>query len=324
MDALIVSACLVLAVAELGMLSWLVPAQPPVTRPEAENSAPQSHIEPPPETSVDETDDTPLSPDEGEKTKAFITLFGSGTDEKVWYLSDFDNSNSFLGVDWRQANIKTSADGLTLAIREKHDAGHPWSGSEIQSRNVYSYGRYEVAMRPARGSGLVSSFFTYTGPHFGTPHDEIDIEFLGLNTRQVQFNYFRKGKTGASMTVDLPFDAADDVHLYAFEWRPDGIEWFIDGESAYHTPEGDRRLPVAPGKIILNLWTGKPFMSQWHGAAAFKSGSTTDYACVSYKPLESPARSCSTFYLPRPEKTQPEGRWAESWLGRAAQSSRRE
>jgi beta-glucanase (GH16 family) len=215
-------------------------------------------------------------------------------------------------------------DGLSLAIHEQSDAANPFAGSEIQSHLVYGFGRYEVVMQPARGSGLISSFFTYTGPYFGMPHDEIDIEFLGNNTNQVQFNYFKNGKVGASKTIDLPFDAADRAHVYAFEWTPERITWSVDGVLAYRTELNDDGIPLTPAKIILNLWTGKSFMSQWHGPATFESGATADYACVSYQPIESEARSCSTFFLPKTDRARPIGIATNSWASQATRIARAE
>ena len=37
----------------------------------------------------------------------------------------------------------------------------PYRGGELRTINTYRYGRYEVRMKSAQGSGVVSSFFTY-------------------------------------------------------------------------------------------------------------------------------------------------------------------
>ncbi|MEE9381753.1 MAG: family 16 glycosylhydrolase [Hyphomonadaceae bacterium] len=253
---------------------------------------------------------------------AFITLFGTGDNALMWERSAHHNPDGFFGVDWNTENVAASVDGLALVIEDNEADGNPYTSAEVHSKDRYGFGRYEVVMRPARGSGLVSAFFTYSGPHFGEPHDEIDIEFLGSDTTQVHFNYYRKGVKGAYQTVDLPFDAADADHLYAFEWRADGIEWFIDGVSAYRTPPGDTHIPQTPAKIILNVWTGKPFMAQWHGEAQFRSGSTVDFACTSYRPVRSDARSCATFFGPREAPVSPSLMLSGSWATRAVMTAR--
>ena len=37
----------------------------------------------------------------------------------------------------------------------------PYRGGELRTIDTYRYGRYEVRMKSAVGSGVVSSFFTY-------------------------------------------------------------------------------------------------------------------------------------------------------------------
>ena len=59
--------------------------------------------------------------------------------------------------------------------------GKPYKGGEIYSSQAYQYGRMEMRMRMARGSGLLSTFFTYKdGSEIeGTFWEDIDIEVLG-------------------------------------------------------------------------------------------------------------------------------------------------
>ncbi|MBU1288408.1 MAG: family 16 glycosylhydrolase [Alphaproteobacteria bacterium] len=229
----------------------------------------------------------------------FISLLGDAQNDAFYYRSDFANPDGHYGGDWSPKNIKQSAEGAALEVHREESRSGPYTGAEMKTVKTYGYGRYEVVMRPSKGSGLVSSFFTYTGSYEGTAHDEIDIEFLGMDTSRVHFNYFRKGKTGASATFDLPFDASEADHLYAFEWSPEGITWFVDGRPYYKTIEGDAFVPRTPGSIIINNWTGKPFMSAWHGKPTFESGAAAHYSCISFSPLGEKTRACSDLFLPQ-------------------------
>ena len=101
--------------------------------------------------------------------------------------------------------------------------------------------------------GVVSSFFTYTGPSDNNPWDEIDIEILGKDTEKVQFNYFTDGKGNHEYLHELGFDASEDFHTYAFEWHKDKIIWFVDGVEVYSVEES---IPVTEGKIMMNVWNG--------------------------------------------------------------------
>ena len=234
---------------------------------------------------------------------AFITLLGNSLSDDRFYVSQHANDNSFQGGDWHPENVVAGPDGVRLDVTRTGNPAKPFALAEAQVTGTYGYGRYEVIMRPAKGSGLVSTFFIFTGPPFGDPHDEIDIEFVGRDTDIVEFNYFRKGKTGHNARIKLPFDAALEDHLYAFDWTPDGIRWYIDGKLYYQTPEGDTNLPEKPGRIYFSNWTGIPQLRQWHGDPDFGERGSAYYSCISFTPLGENSRRCADIY--RPETSFP-------------------
>lgn len=216
-----------------------------------------------------------------------------GARDPYFRPSEHENHGSFYGGSWRTANVEATPEGLALRLRRTPQDEAPYSMAEIQSARVHHYGRYEAILQPASDSGTVSAFFTYTGPYFGDPHDEIDIEFLGRDTTRIHFNYFRRGRTGNSATFDLPFDASERARLYAFEWSPDGIVWFVEDVPYYATLPEDPRLPVAPGKIMLSFWTGAPHMQGWHGPPRFGDSSRLLVSCVSFVPAGMRGPQCS-------------------------------
>lgn len=306
LDALVV-AC-VLAVTAAGMVALtpapeanpepalIAAAAPPAApkRKEGEMFYPWMAPEPyHPELPEPKTPAKPLN-----SQKAFLTRLETAHNDRMLFASHYDVAGSHYGCHWRKENVEQTPSGALLAMHRVKGASKPCTAAEMQTAGHYSYGRYEVVMRPARGSGLVSSFFTYTGGYFGDPHDEIDIEFLGKDTTKVHFNYFRKGKTGADEIFDLPFDAADADRLYAFEWTPERITWYVEGVPYYTTPTGDAGLPVAPGKIFVNVWQGEQWIEQWTGAPTYASGAGAHYSCVSYVPLGGKGQGCGDNYTP--------------------------
>ena len=137
-----------------------------------------------------------------------------------WYISSYKNKAAWIDTIWsRDAVHYDPVDGalvLSFYPAENGTGKHHESG-EVQRPGRTSYGRYEVVMTAARGEGVISSFFTYTGPHFETPHDEIDFEFLGGDTTKVLLGTFVNGEKFSGHSVNLGFDAAEGPHLYAFE-----------------------------------------------------------------------------------------------------------
>ncbi len=167
---------------------------------------------------------------------------------------------------------------------ETHEKWYPnYSGGEFRTNSFYHYGYYETSMKAIKNDGVVSSFFTYTGPSDvvngqKNPWDEIDIEILGKDTTKVQLNYYRDGKGGHEYMYDLGFDASQDFHRYGFDWQPDHITWYVDGKEAY-TMWGD--VPKTPGKIMMNAWPGRK-VDEWLKPFNGRTGLTAYYQWVTY------------------------------------------
>jgi endo-1,3-1,4-beta-glycanase ExoK len=238
----------------------------------------------------------PLVIDRGDG-RSFIQSFSTELPRDTWAVSNASFRSDFYRAGFSKRNVRTGDGAMRLSIDRRDMRHQPNSGAEVQKRGFYHYGRYEVVMKPARGSGLVSSFFTHTFDLFGDPHDEIDIEFLGNNTRQVSLNCFASGKATGSIAVPLAFDAADAPHLYAFDWRPDRIDWYVDGARVHTVRAETGALPSSPGRVIMNLWTGSEAQYGWHGQPTFTDGTEAVYYCASYRALGNPSGQCSDTFL---------------------------
>ena len=220
---------------------------------------------------------------------AFVFRPEEGFDDDLYRISDYEISQPWIEAGFSPDNAIFEGDQLLLSLSSNRYGSREYTGAEFQRKGFYGYGRYEVVMKGVGGDGLVSSFFTHTHGQFGDPHDEIDIELLGRNTRQVHLNYFRDGESGAAVNIDLPFDFAAAFHLYAFEWAPDSIKWFVDGRQIH---EATVNIPVASGRVIAQAWVGGEGAWEWtgtpdavHGAAAIR--------CFSHVPAGQTAPQCS-------------------------------
>lgn len=193
-------------------------------------------------------------------------------------------NGSMFNVTWRKENCTFENGRMQLIIdKDKKDGSVPYSGAEYRSKDFYGYGRYEVRMKAIKNDGVVSSFFTYTGPSDNNPWDEIDIEILGKDTTKVQFNYFTDSKGNHEYLYDLGFDASEDFHDYAFEWHKDKIVWFVDGKEAYTAAEN---IPVTPGKIMMNAWCGTGVDGWLNAFDDSKMPLTAEYEKISFTPFD--------------------------------------
>ncbi|WP_286843623.1 family 16 glycosylhydrolase, partial [Idiomarina sp. UBA4206] len=111
----------------------------------------------------------------------------------------------------------------------------PYKAAEIYSKQTYKYGRYEIRMRVAKGSGVLSTFFTYKNgsEQPGTFWEEIDIEIFGKNNAtQWQSNVIigtNRPTTKTEGVHTTPFSMGDGYHTYVLEWTPNYIAWYVDG-----------------------------------------------------------------------------------------------
>ena len=144
----------------------------------------------------------------------------------------------------------------------------PYRGGELRTIDTYRYGRYEVRMKSAAGSGVVSSFFTYrdfwSDGLTGSQHwNEIDLEWLGNHDDKVQTNLIIQNGWDLPELVDIDINPHEDFHIYAFEWTPDYVAFFVDeqmirwvdnfyADSLYHYQ-----------KIMMNIW--QPTWVDWVG-----------------------------------------------------------
>ncbi|MBO9475423.1 family 16 glycosylhydrolase [Shimia sp. R10_1] len=196
--------------------------------------------------------------------KGFIEHFAHPSPE-VWRAAHYAFSHPFFDTDWSRDNVTYKA-GLNLSLSPQYDRKNRFSGASLRRVETSHYGRYSVVMRPARGDGIVTGFFTYTGPYYGARHDEIDIEFLGQDTTKMHVAWFVDGAL-QNHVIPLGFDAADSFRRYSFEWLPDRLRWFVADELIFEVTETDTLLPKEPGFLFANVWAVSDALEPWAGRA---------------------------------------------------------
>ena len=136
-----------------------------------------------------------------------------------------------------------------------------YRGAELRTLEPLLYGKFEVCYKPAQGEGLVSSFFTYNDDHPNTPWNEIDIELLGRFPNVVDMNVITN--TSHLRTHFTTLDTHIDFNEYGFEWTPDYVAWFINGEEVYRQTDEHIADLTHPSKLMMNIWN--PVYDDWVG-----------------------------------------------------------
>lgn len=205
-----------------------------------------------------------------------------------WYVAEYNFAHDMFDTDWRQSQVQAAhlPDGSGLKLRlDPHEGGmNRFAGASVRREEASHYGLYEVRMRAARQPGVVTGFFTYTGPHYGSSHHEIDIEFLGRNTRQMHVAWFVDGHL-ENKFIDLGFDAAEKFADYAFAWCPDRLRWFADGKLIYEHLASDAPIPTLPGRLFVNVWAADPSIASWAGEIDAATSTSAEIAKVRFTPL---------------------------------------
>ncbi|WP_437617847.1 family 16 glycosylhydrolase [Sorangium sp. So ce1151] len=167
-----------------------------------------------------------------------------------------------------RAGLMLAAASLSLAVSSTAVA-KPYKGAEVYTPQGYLHGRIEVRMRMARGSGILSTFFTYKdGSELsGAFWEEIDIEIFGKdNARSWQSNIITGMGTRVTSEQVHTADAslADGYHTYGLEWSPDYVAWSIDGREVRRSTGAQVATLRSPQGLRMNTWSSDAV--EWVGA----------------------------------------------------------
>lgn len=149
-----------------------------------------------------------------------------------------------------QGNPTYDSNGASFTVAQSGDS------PQLTSKWYIMFGHVEYTMKPAPGVGIVSSAVMQSDDL-----DEIDWEWLGGDTSQVQSNYFGKGQTTTYNRGAFHSDPNNqaDFKTYAIDWTADQIAWQIDGTTVRTlTPETAEagQYPQTPMMIKVGAWSG--------------------------------------------------------------------
>jgi beta-glucanase (GH16 family) len=121
-----------------------------------------------------------------------------------------------------------------------------FSTAQIDTKEKFGYGKFEMRCRIAKGKGVASSFWT-----FGDELNEIDIfEFeneknvlnkfsedksVKVQKMNVHTDYDGDGKSESCSSHYKGIDFSAEFHVFSLIWTPHKIEWFVDDKKVRTT-----------------------------------------------------------------------------------------
>lgn len=208
---------------------------------------------------------------------------GWGNDELEYY------------TEKRLENARVENGNLIIEARKEDLGGRNYTSARLvtKEKGDWLYGRIEVRAKLPSGVGtwpaiwMLPTDWEYGGwPHSG----EIDImEHVGFNPNVIHgtvhtgaFNHMIGTQKGDTIRID---DAMDAFHVYAVEWTPEKIDFFVD-KTRYFTftnsGKGSAEWPFDKRfHLILNIAVG----GSWGGqkgvdSTAFPTTMLVDYVRV--------------------------------------------
>ncbi|KKF93669.1 putative glycosidase crf1 [Ceratocystis platani] len=155
----------------------------------------------------------------------------------------------------------TAAQGTDVTYDDKlgavFDITKETNAPTISSKGFIFFGRVEVTMRVAPGTGIVTSAVLQSNTL-----DEIDWEWLGGKPNEVQTNFFSKGNTSTYDRGGITpmSDATETFHTYTIDWTAERIEWILDDKVirtlTYADSDSTQGYPQTPMQIKLGTWVG--------------------------------------------------------------------
>jgi beta-glucanase (GH16 family) len=211
---------------------------------------------------------------DGSKWVAEIGGHGWGNQERQYYTA-------------RPENVSLDGSGHLVITARAEPADSPyqcWYGTcrytsaRLKTKGLYEpmYGRIEARIRIPRTQGIWPAFWMLGNDidRVGWPQcGEIDVmENIGREPAIVHGTIHGPGYSGANGiggTHTLATGSfADDYHIFAVEWEPNEIRWFVDNTQYRRTTPAD--LPAGttwvfehPFFMLLNVaiggaWPGEP------------------------------------------------------------------
>jgi beta-glucanase (GH16 family) len=234
----------------------------------------------------------------------FSSPDGSSPDSSKWTMDIGGNgwgNNELEYYTSRPQNVQIVNGNLSITALNETYTGtdgvtRQYTSARLKTAGRFTqrYGRFEARIKLPKGQGLWAAFWmlgdNYTS--VGWPQcGEIDImENIGSNPSTILGTLHGPGYSGsagltANYSLPSPQLFSDDFHLFAVEWEPTAIRFYVDGvlyktRTPADLPAGTQWVFDHPFYIILNLAVGGNLPGAPDATTQFPQSMLVDYVRV--------------------------------------------
>ncbi|KAA0215051.1 MAG: hypothetical protein DYG94_03610 [Leptolyngbya sp. PLA3] len=187
---------------------------------------------------------------------------------------------------------------LHIVARDLPIEGYAYSSARLRTQGAFEfrYGRVEARIKVPKGQGLWAAFWMLpTNSPYGewAASGEIDIIETVNQATSAHGTIHHGGNWPNNVQHSGSLSGTDfsqDFHVYATEWTPDWIRWFVDGQEYYSVssstwystaaPTNPRAPFDTPFHLLLNLAVGGNWPGDPNGSTAFPADLQVDWVRV--------------------------------------------
>lgn len=212
----------------------------------------------------------------------FEEFEGSTIDNNTWQFETGPTNDNVHFYTSRTTNAKIVDGRLQIIALKETYQGFEFTSAHLRTEHSWSfrYGRIEARMKLPGTKGFVPAFWMLPeDSHYGWWPYSGEIDIMEYPTNELtkiygtvhtkSYNLFDGPLPPQGGTIDIP-DVTGNFHLYAIEWTPEKIDFFVDDQKYYTFLNNNGTSSTWPFNqpfyIILNLavgggWVGTPDQS---------------------------------------------------------------
>jgi beta-glucanase (GH16 family) len=184
------------------------------------------------------------------------------------------------------------AEGLLriTSVLEPYE-GKPYRSARLEGRFEQAHGRFEIRAKIPTTQGMWPALWLLPRTKRWPLGGEIDImEHKGSEPHTVSSAYHFADKTGKHRYVTARYQAIDEsgwavrwpdgFHVYAAEWDPKEIRFYVDGVEHFRTTSAEVSISSTPMHVILNSAVGGNFDGDPDASTIFPQLHLIDYVRV--------------------------------------------